>query len=77
MTITAKTASGTTYTFTQKNGKTFFQKGLLSGEVTRITPITIGEGINMDFHKERLYGDFDDFTTSLNSTPVTDITVIL
>ena len=77
MTITVKTMSGTFYTFTQKDGRTFFQKGLISGEVVRINPITIGKGINMDFYKERLYGGLEDSTMFINSTPVTEITVIL
>ena len=77
MKMTVKTNSGSVYTFTQENGRTFFRNGLLGGEVVRITTITIGEEIHMDFHKERLLGGFEDCTMFLNSTPVTDISVTL
>ena len=77
MTITAKTESGATYIFTQKDGRTIFQKGILCGEVIRSSPISIGKRITMDFHKEDLYGNLETSTMFVNTTPVTELSVIL
>lgn len=79
MKIIAKTESGSTYEFTQKNGRTFFRKGLISGEVVRINngAICVGKSINMDFRKDGLYGTPDKDTMFLNTPPVTEIQVIL
>ena len=75
--MAVKTKSGTIYTFTQENGRTFFIKGILSGEVVRIDPISIGKPIHMDFRKERMLGGYEDCTMFITSTPVIDISVIL
>ena len=79
MNIIAKTASGSVYEFTYEKGRTFFRKGLISGEVVRINngAIRVGKSINMDFRKDGLYGTPDKCTMSLNTTPVTEIQVIL
>ena len=79
MTMTVKTESGSIYVFTQKDGRTFFQRGLMTGEVVRINngPITIGKNIIMDFRKDGLYGTPDKDTMFANTTPVTEISVIL
>ena len=78
MTITVTTKSGSNILFIQKdNGEVFFQKGMLSGKVVRISPIAIGKEINMDFHKDRLYGGIEEDTMLYRSTPVTNIIVTL
>ena len=77
MTMTVKTQNGTQFMFTQKDGKTFFQKGLLSGEVIRINPITIGEVIDMDFYKDHIYGGIEEHSMYLRSSPVAEISVKL
>lgn len=80
MTITVKTESGSIYEFTQKDGKTFFRKGIrLSGEVIRIknAPICVGKEIRMDIFKDGLYGNIEKELMICNTTPVEEISVIL
>ena len=79
MHFTVKTESGSVYEFIHKDGKTFFRKGLLSGEVIRInnSPITEGKEISMDFHKDGLYGKPDKEIMFLNTTPVEKISIVL
>lgn len=79
MNIIVKTESGSVYEFTHEKGRTFFRKGLISGEVVRINNgvIRVGKRINMDFRKDGLYGKPDKDTMFLNTTPVTEIQVTL
>jgi len=79
MKFTVKTVSGSVYEFTHKDGRTFFRKGLMSGEVIRINngPITVGKGITMDFYKDGLYGTPDKSPMFMNTTPVESITITL
>ena len=79
MNFTVKTESGSVYEFTLKDGRTFFRKGLMSGEVIRINngSITEGNSINMDFYKDGLYGTRDKHPMFLNTTPVVSIMINL
>ena len=79
MTIIVKTQSSSVYEFTHMDGRTFFRKGLLSGEVIRMNSgsIEVGKTITMDFRKDGLYGTPDTHPMFINTTPVTEIQVFL
>lgn len=79
MNFTVKTENGSVYEFTHKDGRTFFRKGLLSGEVIRIKngAITVGKGIHLDFFKDDLYGNRDESPMFMNTSPVASITITL
>ena len=79
MHLIVKTENGFLYEFTQNYGRTFFRRGVLTGEVIRINsgPISIGKGINMEFRKYGLYGTLDKQTTFENTSPVSEIYVTL
>ena len=80
MTIIAKTQSGTEYRFYEKDGHTFFRRGYMTvGVVDRVKngPIQVGKPIEMDFYKEGLYGKLESGIMFCNTTPVTEIKVVL
>ena len=72
--MTIKTSSGSTYRFTCKDGKLYFNKGFCEGIVTSLSGIQVGEHLTIRYYALNIYNQPSKDESIIRTTRIVSIT---